>query len=199
MIKMKRIFLCIIHFSSMFPVVDMFHLDTTQDSRLTHSVAVNMAYIERDSDAASRSSCKSLDTSKKEGLATKREFTGAGTLGDIMSDLKQENNVGLSCAGLVTTDGGTLAEKYGIQSRLDRMALTANGNLQRLFSSYYDAPIHVVIDKCNQKTQKTWNRLVHLTVFDQVRTNSKVLLTAKSNQSQQDAGVLLGKLHSHYS
>jgi hypothetical protein len=100
----------------------------------------------------------------------KRDFTGAGTLGDIMSDESQFSESGLSNAGLVTLDGGTLAQRFGITSRLDRMALTANGNLQRLFSSYYDAPVHVVVDRCEQKTLKLWDRIVHLTVLNQVRS-----------------------------
>ena len=63
------------------------------------------------------------------------------------------------------------------------MALTANGNLQRLVSSYYDAPVSVVVDSCVMRaattnratgtatsllpstTPKTWDRTVHLTVF----------------------------------
>ena len=60
------------------------------------------------------------------------------------------------------------------------MALTANGNLQRLFSSYYDAPVGVVIDYCrgtnndsesssssDDDDDKCWDRRVHLTVHNQ--------------------------------
>lgn len=107
---------------------------------------------------------------KNDEQTRKRNFTGAGTLGDIMSDESQFSESGLSNAGLVTLDGGTLAERFGITSRLDRMALTANGNLQRLFSSYYDAPVHVVVDRCEQKTFQLWDRVVHLTVLNQVRS-----------------------------
>ena len=42
----------------------------------------------------------------------------------------------------------TLTETYGITHPLDRMALTANGNLQRLVASYYDAPVTVVVESC---------------------------------------------------
>jgi hypothetical protein len=112
------------------------------------------------------------------------DFTGggAGTLGDIMSnndnngddDPRQNDDTSF---GLVTLDGGTLAARFGIVSPLDRMALTANGNLQRLFSSYYDAPIHVVVVKQEESNESTnagssnvvWDRMVHLTVFDEVR------------------------------
>jgi hypothetical protein len=41
----------------------------------------------------------------------------------------------------------TLAKRYGIRHPLDRMALTANGNLQRLICSYYDAPVSVTLDR----------------------------------------------------
>jgi hypothetical protein len=94
----------------------------------------------------------------------------AGTMGDIMSsesiisDSKRMSEIG----GLTTSDGGTLASKYGICSKLDRMAVTANGNLQRLFSSYYDAPVSVVVESCKQRTPELWDRVVHLKVFDTV-------------------------------
>lgn len=165
----------------MFPLISMFTLGSKGDLKRNFCKTLKRAYIEQDNDATFRSSFRSLDSSTKQDLAIKRDFTGAGTLGDIMSDEKQENSTGLSCAGLVTADGGTLVEKYGISSRLDRMALTANGNLQRLFSSYYDAPVHVVIDKCHQKTQQTWSRLVHLTVFDQVSSQLKILIRTKGD------------------
>ena len=93
------------------------------------------------------------------------ELFGEGSLGDIMSDGSQHSK---RDALLVTSEGGSLATRFGVVSRLDRMALTANGNLQRLFSSYYDAPVHVVVDKCQQKTPEMWERQVHLKVFDQV-------------------------------
>ena len=79
------------------------------------------------------------------------------TLGDIM--------------GLVTESEG-LSAHYGIDHPLDRMALTANGNLQRLVSSYYDAPVSVVVDYCRARDPietgvVTWDRRVSLQVFGQ--------------------------------
>jgi hypothetical protein len=131
-----------------------------------------------------------IDTLSKNGQSQEKEpkgkkyFDGAGTLGDIMSDgcsLLQES-CNQSEVGLVTRDGGTLAARFGIDSKFDRMALTANGNLQRLFSSYYDAPVHVVVNNCEQRTQEVWHRTVHLTVFDQVRwsTSAESLRTMKA-------------------
>ncbi|KAL3772608.1 hypothetical protein ACHAWU_002514 [Discostella pseudostelligera] len=51
--------------------------------------------------------------------------------------------------GLVTKEGGELNFRYNCNfTPMERIALTANGNLQRIFSSYYDAPIHVRVDSC---------------------------------------------------
>lgn len=110
-----------------------------------------------------------------------------GTLGDIMSsapsslgDEEGEEPVFSSLpaslfhhSGLVTSSSRneTLAAKFGITHPLDRMALTANGNLQRLFSSYYDAPVFVHVDYCQARDDKgiVWDRVVHLNVHNQVR------------------------------
>lgn len=89
----------------------------------------------------------------------------------------------------------SLAEAYGITHPLDRMALTANGNLQRLVSSYYDSPVSVNVEQCvrlrnatrpmtmlqpnpsphpNRKVPSSttpiqyWNRVVHLKVHGQI-------------------------------
>jgi len=57
-------------------------------------------------------------------------------------------------SGLVTADGGNLQSQFKHKIRnpslspLERIALTANGNLQRIFSSYYDAPVHVRVERC---------------------------------------------------
>ena len=93
-------------------------------------------------------------------------------------------------SGLVTSTGGTLTSEYGQKvpnlSPLDRIALTANGNLQRIFSSFYDAPVHVHVEQCIKRASHAtagrggrsmneglgedavWDRVVHLSVFDQV-------------------------------
>jgi hypothetical protein len=90
-----------------------------------------------------------------------------GTFGDIMSPKSDDADV-LFRDGLVTSESYSLAQVYGIHHPLDRIAVTANGNLQRLFSSYYDAPVNVVVEHCRQSSQNLgeWNRRVHLTVFD---------------------------------
>jgi hypothetical protein len=121
------------------------------------------------------------------------KISGA-TLGDIMSDGGGLQMTSHSSSGTRKSTGidstsssssSTLARQYGIKHPLDRMALTANGNLQRLVSSYYDAPVSVVVDSCMLRkattngatstdsttsllpstTPKVWDRTVHLTVF----------------------------------
>jgi hypothetical protein len=115
------------------------------------------------------------------------------TLGDIMSDgvglqmTSHSSSSGTTSPSTDSTSTTSLAEQYGIKHPLDRMALTANGNLQRLVSSYYDAPVSVVVDSCilrvtsvnhndngttsmsasasSSSMPKTWDRTVHLTVF----------------------------------
>jgi hypothetical protein len=91
-------------------------------------------------------------------------------------------------SGLVTSIGGTLTSQFGQKvpnlSPLDRIALTANGNLQRIFSSFYDAPVHVHVNHCVKRASgfpvegsekdlenAVWDRVVHLAVFDQVSVN----------------------------
>ncbi len=101
------------------------------------------------------------------------DIVGSGTLGDIMSgptapDTKQTlNSTPLSSPssstninnkkvidGLVTKEGGELNTRFNCNfSPMERIALTSNGNLQRIFSSYYDAPVHVHIDFCSRRTE----------------------------------------------
>lgn len=174
--------------------VDSWILPTTSKRCISSSSLY--AYLDDDN--------ASSPVNKRQSPPKQEDYTGAGTLGDIMSSSTDNFD------GLVTTDGGLLYEKYGITSPLDRMALTgmyesssvflicavacfgpchtshrrtyfspctshhiqtnmsiANGNLQRLFSSYYDAPVHVVVDTCDQTSRNTWNRVVHLTVFNE--------------------------------
>ena len=100
------------------------------------------------------------------------DIVGGGTLGDIMSssavsDDTVNDRLGSSnynnslrdkettqqpavIAGLVTTEGGELNTRFqGCNfTPMERIALTANGNLQRIFSSFYDAPVHVHVDFC---------------------------------------------------
>jgi hypothetical protein len=101
------------------------------------------------------------------------DIVGSGTLGDIMSGpaapkTKQAPNSSQSSSpsstsdinnkkvidGLVTKEGGELNTRFNCNfSPMERIALTSNGNLQRIFSSYYDAPVHVHIDFCSRRAE----------------------------------------------
>lgn len=110
--------------------------------------------------------------------------------------------------GLVTSETYSLAQMYGIHHPLDRMAVTANGNLQRLFSSYYDAPVSVVVDYCRPisttsttslpaPTTTTWERRVQLRVFDQtfcVATSQVQVHSAYCRDLVESGQVGLGQL-----
>mmetsp|Transcript_15685 Transcript_15685/g.38629 ORF Transcript_15685/g.38629 Transcript_15685/m.38629 type:complete len:303 (-) Transcript_15685:502-1410(-) len=96
------------------------------------------------------------------------EYSG-GTFGDIMSPKSTDADI-LFRDGLVTSESYSLAEVYGINHPMDRIAVTANGNLQRIISSYYDAPVEVTLKHCSQikGIAGGWDRRVDLSVFDQV-------------------------------
>ncbi|KAK1742810.1 hypothetical protein QTG54_006407 [Skeletonema marinoi] len=111
------------------------------------------------------------------------DIVGSGTLGDIMSGTpdattqkttksshpplttsnnSNNNNTPSSSSkvidGLVTKEGGELNTRFNCNfSPMERIALTSNGNLQRIFSSYYDAPVHVHIDFCERRTLSSSN------------------------------------------
>ena len=79
-------------------------------------------------------------TTTTTSATTTTRTTATTTLGDIM--------------GLVTESEGLTAH-YGICHPLDRVALTANGNLQRIVSSYYDAPVSVVVEYSEPRTAES--------------------------------------------
>lgn len=149
------------------------------------------------------------------------DYVGAGTLGDIMSDEdhmeqtnesavidhhdiqgsrivleESSNSISPTKSGLVTQVGGTLQSQFGAKvtnlSPLDRIALTSNGNLQRIFSSYYDAPVHVHVDSCvkrqlhptlndnDESSDVIWDRKVRLIVFDQIFCTATSVITVHS-------------------
>lgn len=113
---------------------------------------------------------------------------------------KGKNGVKPMKSGLVTSTGGTLTAQYGLKvpgmSPLDRILLTANGNLQRIFSSFYDAPVHVHVDRCVKRRDSSargnvditkceeeaiWDRVVHLSVFDTMFCKATSVITVHSN------------------
>lgn len=153
----------------------------------------------------------------------KPKAASAGTLGDIMSrgneDIVTSTAAGNITSTLVQRDGlltvanksGTLASRFGIEHPLDRMALTANGNLQRLVSSYYDAPVQVLVDHCcpleedrpvangcgSRPQCKKWDRVVHLTVHNQTFCTAHSIITVFDPLCQElveSGAVGLGQL-----
>ena len=137
------------------------------------------------------------DNGNDEASASSPSEDGNGNgNGDNINGVVVQNNRLLVKNGLVTSTGGTLTSQFGHKipdlSPLDRIALTANGNLQRIFSSFYDAPVHVHVDRCVKResddriingygddddeaeaeakveVEAVWDRIVHLSVFDQV-------------------------------
>jgi hypothetical protein len=108
------------------------------------------------------------------------DIVGPGTLGDIMSGTSDATQITTTTKsssrstlspttsdnpsssklidGLVTKEGGELNTRFNCNfSPMERIALTSNGNLQRIFSSYYDAPVHVHIDFCERRTSNANN------------------------------------------
>ena len=87
------------------------------------------------------------------------DIVGAGSLGDIMAgsadDIIKHPPPTTVIDGLVTKEGGELNAKFSCSfTPMERIALTANGNLQRIFSSYYDSPVHVHVDSCTRRKKK---------------------------------------------
>ena len=113
---------------------------------------------------------QSIMNNKKE---INKKYVGGGTVGDIMSSTN--DTISVLKSGLVTSfPHGTIQSRFGSKlgyiHPMERIALTANGNLQRIFSSYYDAPVEVVVESCNKRVDddSVWDRCVHLSIFDQV-------------------------------
>lgn len=133
-----------------------------------------------------------------------------GSFGDIMSSYTNSKPISsaykvkcddgaltsssLPKSGLVTDLGGTLQRSFGPKTQgyltpLERIALTANGNLQRIFSSYYDAPVHILVKCCEKQQQEQqqdasgaaaiWHRQVLLTVHSQIFCTASSVITVQ--------------------
>lgn len=147
-------------------------------------------------------------------MATGNKGEGALPLGNLSSSLAHRDSLVTS-----TTSSGTLASSFGIAHPLDRMALTANGNLQRLVSSYYDAPVEVLVDYCHpaedpvddlktfsislpneMKEPRRWDRLVRLSVHNQTFCRAHSIITVYDPLCQklvESGEVGLGQLFRH--
>ena len=144
------------------------------------------------------------------------DIVGAGSLGDIMagsgskSDITKQPSPTAIIDGLVTKEGGELNTRFaGCNfTPMERIALTANGNLQRIFSSYYDAPVHVHVDSCTRRkpsdipqigfnhssvdfdptierpdvmnSDAIWDRVVHIQVHDQTIVKATSIISVQS-------------------
>ena len=82
--------------------------------------------------------------------AVTRPAYGSNNFGDIMAGTQTN----------VTVNGN--------YSPLERIVITANGNLQRILSAYYGAPVTVVIKKCDKVSKGLYDREVDLVVNDEV-------------------------------
>jgi len=167
---------------------------------------------------------------KNSGNKQKRnKYTGGGTVGDIMSSTTNTSNnndnaddeddeetaLSLIKSGLVTTfPHGTIQSKFGPNvpngyfHPMERIALTANGNLQRIFSSYYDAPVEVEVvdctmrDNCDDVAAATgggavWDRCVHLNIFNQkfcTATSQVIVHSSECISLVQSGKVGIGQL-----
>ena len=133
-------------------------------------------------------------------------MTTMTSLGDIMNT-GQEHDADPS---------STLASKYGITNPLDRLLLTANGNLQRLVASYYDAPVTVVVQSCTPRRSLTvvaspttvfpppppqiWDRCVQLQVLGRTFVTAQSVIVVHDpvcQQLVQSGTVGLGQLFRH--
>lgn len=127
------------------------------------------------------------------------------SLGDIM-----KSSFASSSSSSVTggDDIFSLVSQYNITNPLDRILITANGNLQRLISSYYDAPVHVLVESCqqrpsfcNRKTTIIWDRVVHLQVYNRtfcIATSEITILDPQCAALVASQQVGLGQLFRYY-
>lgn len=154
---------------------------------------------------------ETLKESSSASPSTETKGSASGNFGDIMSPTIDDADL-LFQDGLVTSETYSLEEYYGISNPLDRMAVTANGNLQRLFSSYYDAPVVVEMVHCTrQKSDEIensngataiWDRRVLLKIFDDqtfCTADSVVEVHSREVEDLVESGqVGIGQLFRHF-
>lgn len=88
-----------------------------------------------------------------------------------MSNLHCFSTIGLSlCFHPVDTTSAfeTTVILPGDFTGMERVVLTANGNLQRILSAFHAAPITVEVRKCQQVDRCTFDREVDLMLRDKV-------------------------------
>ena len=120
------------------------------------------------------------------------------SLGDIMARGLQTESFVDALTG-TNENATTLATAFGLTNPLDRLVLTANGNLQRLIASYYDADVSVRVEECSFRNDNpnVWDRTVYLKVLgvEFCRAESQVTIHQESCQELVASGqVGLGQL-----
>lgn len=168
---------------------DEHYLERNSDNVLANELAVDMC--EKKLDYVGAGLGDIMSEPSQDQLASNR----TATVGDGVQNLASDNEVAVSTSsGLVTSTGGTLNYQFGKKvpnlSPLDRIALTSNGNLQRIFSSFYDASVHVHVEKCVRRkpasleddSDAIWDRIVHLNVFGQKFCKATSVITVHSEE-----------------
>jgi len=114
------------------------------------------------------------------------EESNAGSLGDLM--------------------GGQCLDDVGERIPLDsftpmqRVVLSANGNLQRLVSSYHDSPVSVSVKYSRSRGDGWYERLVTLSVFGiefGVAISSIQLTSKECIEAVEKLGLAIGQLFRH--
>ncbi|CAM9384360.1 unnamed protein product [Choristocarpus tenellus] len=93
------------------------------------------------------------------------EETGAPHFGDIMGGV----------------EGGSSRVHLSNFDPMERVVLTANGNLQRIMSSFYDATVAVDIVKCEKIGENVYDREVTLSVSRQSFCTAKSVVVLHSS------------------
>ncbi|KAG5178349.1 hypothetical protein JKP88DRAFT_80238, partial [Tribonema minus] len=83
---------------------------------------------------------------------------------------------------------------------MERVVLTANGNLQRIISSYYNAPVDVHIHQCDRQGEHVYERLVTLSVGGVQFCEAKSIVVLHSDaciEAVETKSVGIGQLFRH--
>jgi hypothetical protein len=134
------------------------HSNNTIDATDITSQQLSIARLESTRTTNATTGTSSVTTSPLSCTETTSCMMTTSSLGDIMNPTVSINND--TAAKGTKLSIGYLASHFGIYHPLDRLALTANGNLQRLLASYYDAPVTVEVEYCTlRSTVPTENTL----------------------------------------
>ena len=72
---------------------------------------------------------------------------------------------------LLNSNSGTSSDNF---TPIERIILTANGNLQRIMSAYYGSKVTVEVIKCDRISHTLFAREVNLLVSGKVRDNHTI-------------------------